>query len=211
MEQAERLLNNPLLWGVVALIGIAFTFSGKLSLSAFSGLSWLACALAVFYVYRVSTQFEVKGVILVLATVAAACIFSILTILAVRWATEKPPERPHINFVPEQDRLTLINEGEKDFWLFGDKFGDEVNFGGPPRVVPRGGTYYLLTTKLNEWAVANIGQNGQRFVPFEMYFMDEAKTRKFIGKFNLLIIVNSSVVTIHTQILGVLSEDWKAP
>jgi hypothetical protein len=211
MEHAERFLSNPILWGVIALITFAVALSGKLSMTASMIVMWIACALALFGSYRLCVYWDLKGVILVLAIVGAACVLSILTILAIRWTNDRQSEieKPQISFVSQQDRLVLYNKGKKDFYLFGDKFDAQPpDMANPPVVVPKDGYYYLLNNLLQQWALANIGQNGQRLVPFAMYFMDEDKTQKFVGKFKLLIVVTQGVVTTHTQMFGVVQENW---
>jgi hypothetical protein len=121
-------------------------------------------------------------------------------------------EKPHVILASESERLVLYNKGSKDFYLFGDKFGDfPKDLTDPPVVVPKDGYYYLLNDNLKKWALATIGENGQQFVSFSMFFMNEDKTEKFIGNFRLLIIVSNGVINVHTQMFGVVPGDWTVP
>jgi hypothetical protein len=52
----ETMLASPIFWGVVAFVAIAFTLSGRLSVSAASIFLWIAWAAAVFGIYRADNQ-----------------------------------------------------------------------------------------------------------------------------------------------------------
>lgn len=133
---------------------------------------------------------------------------------------ERPPsdevETPNVLLFPEPSatepkKLALYNLGKKNFFLCGDKFGDE-----PPDMMddcvidPANLNYYLFTNRLEQWARGNIGPDGERLVPLEMYFMDEGKQKKFVGSFRLLIIMKGGRMEIDTQYLGVVPDDWDA-
>lgn len=123
-------------------------------------------------------------------------------------------EIPSVVLVPEPNRddpssLTLFNRGERNFYLCGDKFGDAVLM-TDCLIAPKDGYYYLLTNILKPWAQVNLGRDGHSIVPLEMYFMDESRQKKFVGRFRLLIAMDAGVMQVNTQELGVAPENWKA-
>lgn len=93
---AERFLSHPILWGVFALVAFAVALVGKLSVNASTWVMWLACALASFGGYRLIIYFEWSLAISLLSTAALTCVFSIVTILTLRWLNEAaaPPAMP---------------------------------------------------------------------------------------------------------------------
>lgn len=118
---------------------------------------------------------------------------------------------PTVILTAEPGRLILYNKGERNFYLLGVKLDNEPgDFSSPPIVVPKEGFYYLLTNRLEPWAIQKIGHDGEGLFPFDMYFTDEDQKQKFTGKFRLLITVSHGVVTINTQMFGVIAEDWSA-
>jgi hypothetical protein len=133
-------------------------------------------------------------------------------------APSSPPpstvEKPEVILSAEPDRLILTNTGKNNFFLAAHKFADwPFDIDDPPLVVPKQGNIYFLNDTMKKWASGNLlGDNGRQTVPWVMYFMDEDKKVKFVGRFELVIIVeNGAVFSINTHMLGVTKERWTLP
>jgi hypothetical protein len=117
---------------------------------------------------------------------------------------------PSVLLLPERDRLVLYNRSNADIYLWGDKFDDETapTVETQRRTIPFGGFYYFLTDKLEAQAKVVIGENGEKLEPFEVYISDKSD-RRYIAKFDLLIKMKDSSMTVHTQQLGVSEGNWR--
>jgi hypothetical protein len=87
-DQAEKFLSSPILWGVLAVVALAFALSAKLSVTATTVLMWIAYALAVFGGYRLVIGWDL--IFRLLSTGALACILAMVTIATIRWLNDKP-------------------------------------------------------------------------------------------------------------------------
>lgn len=123
--------------------------------------------------------------------------------------------KPSVLLLWENKQLRLYNEGDADIYIWGDKFDDDpAHLESVSRTIPgkstlsgQTGFYYFLPDLLENQAKTVIGGNGQNLVPFEVYLKDGAQ-KKYIAKFDLLIVMKDSVMTIHTQQLGVTDNGW---
>jgi hypothetical protein len=123
--------------------------------------------------------------------------------------------KPSVLLFWENNELRLYNEGDADIYMWGDKFDDEPanldpisrTIAGKRTMSGNTGFYYFLPDLLENWAKIAIGANGKNLVPFEVYLKDGAQ-KKYIAKFDLLIVMKDSVMTVHTQQLGVTDNEW---
>ena len=114
---------------------------------------------------------------------------------------------PSVVLVPEGDTLRLYNRSDTDLSLWGDKLDDTArDIGGQARIIPKEDFYYFLTDRLKEFALKDLGQNGEKLYPFEVYLSDNQQ--HYIAKFYLLIQMTDGRMTVHTQQLGVAATDW---
>lgn len=121
-------------------------------------------------------------------------------------------EFPQIVLVghPIVGQINLYNKGEKDIYMWGTKFDNEVpSIEAQSRTIPKEGFYYLLTDKLEGVTRQIIGANGEKLFPFEVYLADTFN-HHYTAKFNLLIKFKEGVMSVHTQQLGVVEENWKS-
>jgi hypothetical protein len=157
--------------------------------------------------------------IALIVTVDVLCPLAVLTF--VLWPVPSSPrgaeaERHPVNVVllGEADRLVLYNLGKEEIWIGGDKLGDtppDMPKDGLliPGVSPNGAQYfyYFLTQILSRWALTNVGRDGSKIFPFEVYVRDSAGA-KFTAKFNLLIVMNRGAMTVNAHNLGVTAGGW---
>jgi hypothetical protein len=124
------------------------------------------------------------------------------------WLKGSPPT-PSVVLLWESEQLRLYNHADADLFLWGDKLDDiPADVEQFPRTIPKTtGFYYFLPDGLRSWAQAEIGANGQRLVPFDVYLKDAAQ-KKYTARFYLLIVMNGSAMTVHTQQLGVIDNGW---
>jgi hypothetical protein len=115
---------------------------------------------------------------------------------------------PSVLLVPAADRLLLHNQNTYELSLWGDKFGNE-----PPaidtqkRIIPVGAHYYFLNNILTAYAQRTIGANGEQLYPFDV-FLETPGGKRYTAKFYLLIQMQNSSMTVHTQHLGVIEGGW---
>lgn len=99
----------------------------------------------------------------------------------------------------------------EDLKIWGDDFigpNTKPDVEGEARIIPKGSYYYFLTDGLKAKALVIIGKDGDGLFPFEVYLSDIADEHRYVAKFKLLIKMKSGDMTIHTQQLGINSEDW---
>ena len=120
-----------------------------------------------------------------------------------------PPANLSVLLLWENDELRLYNRGDKDIYLWGDKYGTifPLSIEAIPRTIPRDGFYYFLTENIRGlWELA-LAPDGQQLIPFEVYLKDD-RQNKFTAKFALLVVFTHSVMKVHTQQLGVSDVEW---
>jgi hypothetical protein len=116
---------------------------------------------------------------------------------------------PSVVLLPALDRLVLHNRGSTDLRLWGTKAeGYPADIDQVARTVPAGGSYYLLSDRLKDAMLAEIGPNGKRLLPFETYLTD-IHDKRYIAKFGLLIVMTGGNMEVHTQQFGVSEGTWE--
>jgi len=114
---------------------------------------------------------------------------------------------PSVLLLPASGQLNLYNRGAEDIKMWGDKLAGTDRSMGEPRIIPKDAYYYFLSGQLQAWALSNIGKDGEKLLPFEVYLTDE-RGQRYTAKFDLLIKVHGGEMTVHTQQLGVTLSDW---
>ena len=109
--------------------------------------------------------------------------------------------------VSEPGRLTLYNRSSEELLLWGDKFdGDAAMMESASRRIPKDAYYYFLTDSLEAYAASNIGNNGERLEPFEIYVARNGD--HYTVHCKLLIKMASGQFSVHTQNLGIEKGGW---
>lgn len=122
------------------------------------------------------------------------------------------PEIPVVILLPAPGKLNLENRGEETIYLWGSKFGDcSSSFSRFPLKILTGTHHYFLTHKLEQRARQNIGQNGDKLLPFETYLTDSSKKHFYTAKFNVFIEIKDGTITFHTHQLDINEEKWSQP
>jgi|GEM_PF-1992805 vacuolar-type H+-ATPase subunit I/STV1 len=67
--------------------------------------------------------------------------------------------------------------------------------------------YYVFTNELEKDIAKNLGLNGERYLPFEL-FIENERREKFTISFLLWIVVKDGKITIHTQNTDISKADW---
>ena len=78
------------------------------------------------------------------------------------------------------------------------------------RLITPGDYYYFLADKLGPLfakEVENIGENGEKFVPFNIFLKSE-HGKKYIANCLFLILVKNGNQSVHTQTLSMIRSDW---
>ncbi len=91
----ESFFASPITWGVVTLLAIALALSGKLNMSAATGVLWLAFFTALFGVYRAEAILKTDTLMRYLVLGCCAFGFAAGTVLLNRWMTS--PKAPEIS------------------------------------------------------------------------------------------------------------------
>jgi hypothetical protein len=87
---------SPYTWGVVALLALAFTASGRFNVTAANVFLWLAWGAAVFGVYRAEPVLHLDVALRILVIVSVASLFGIGVLLVGRFFAQKPEPHPII-------------------------------------------------------------------------------------------------------------------
>ena len=105
-------------------------------------------------------------------------------------------------------RTEILNRGTQDIYLYGDQFNNEERSTmNEKRIIPAGYSYFLDTDSLAQWIGINIGMNGEKIVPFDIFLAD-VNQRKYTMKNMLYIKVVNSKVSIQPQTLSFDKENW---
>ena len=122
---------------------------------------------------------------------------------------ENLPPLPKVQLSYENDELVFYNRGDRDLYLWGDKFGmhdPEIQEAGSR--VPAVSHHYLALADLKSWARRAIGRNGRRQVPLDLYLTDQTQTNRFTGRFVLKIRMNDGEMAIEPRTLPVSRRPW---
>jgi hypothetical protein len=104
-------------------------------------------------------------------------------------------------------QIEILNRGTEDIYLYGDLFNNETSTMDQKRIIPAGYSYFLNADLLAQWIGVNIGMNGEKYVPFNI-FLGDVHQEKYVMKNILYIKVSSSMVTIQPQTLSLTKESW---
>lgn len=111
-----------------------------------------------------------------------------------------------LSYAPQ--KLNIFNKGRENVWLWGTKFGDGPRTMEPnPRLVTPGGSYYLLTDKLEPEILQKVGQNGDDTKPLEIYIESQIN-KKYVVRNLLFIQVRTGAISIHSQTISIQEADW---
>jgi len=108
----------------------------------------------------------------------------------------------------QSGQLNIFNKGRENIWLYGTKLGSSpksVEKDG--RLIAPGGSYYLLTDKLQQEVLQKVGEKGDIHEFFNIYLKD-ATLRPYTVSVILFIQVSDGEMTIHTQTVSIKQKDW---
>ena len=116
---------------------------------------------------------------------------------------------PSVLLLPSVGQLDLHNKGANNLHLWGTKFnGLPAEIEKQARIIGKGTFYYFFTEKLRSAMLTDIGPDGEKLIPFEVYIADD-NGKQYIANFNLLIKMKNSIMEVHTQQLGVIAGTWE--
>jgi len=109
----------------------------------------------------------------------------------------------------DNKQLNIINKGKENVWIWGTKLADNPkNIERDSRLIPPGGFYYMLATRLELDLIKNIGINGEIRLPLEVY-IESANQRRYVVKLLLWAIIKDGVLAVHTQTLAIQPFNWE--
>jgi len=116
------------------------------------------------------------------------------------WLTVDPA--PSVVLTPAAGQLNFYNRSGADLQVWGDQFeGFPPDIEKQGQIVPIGGLYSFPTDRLKAVMLSTVGNNGEKRVPFEVYFSD-LNGRNYIARFYLIVKMTSANMTIQPQQLG---------
>jgi hypothetical protein len=115
---------------------------------------------------------------------------------------------PAVDITHETGRLHIFNKGKTTIRIWGDKYGsDKAIMEATPMAIPPTGAYDLFSEKMEKLILAQIGDNGEARVPFELYLSTEDE-KKHVVLCTFWEVVKDSKLTINTQTHGIEQRDW---
>lgn len=122
----------------------------------------------------------------------------------------------NLNYIPSLEvaytshnkRILIYNKGNSNIWLWGTKYlNTKPKFRNEPVLITPGGSIHILAEKFKDLIKELIGNDGEKLIPFEL-FIESSNNVKYIVKNRLLCIVKNNEVSIHSQTLSIIQQDW---
>ena len=122
----------------------------------------------------------------------------------------------NLNYIPSLEvaytshdkRIQIYNKGNSNIWLWGTKYlNTKPNIKNEPVLITPGSSYHILAEKFENLIKELIGKDGEKFIPFDL-FIESSNNVKYIVKNRLLCIVKNNEVSIHSQTINIIKQDW---
>lgn len=209
MAKREPFYHRTLFWGCASgALAIVTTVIGVM-VKDVRWLLWLALPLMGVSAYEVArTWFIVKISTIVTIVVIIVCAGGLGWLYYYISPDKTVDVIPNVVLVAESGRLTLYNHGQNDLQLWGDKVeGTPAAIEKKSLLVPKDGYYYLFDDGLKSFILRNVGQEGEKFLTFDIYLSDQWG-QHFTANCRVLGKVHEGKVYLHAQNLGISRGGW---
>jgi hypothetical protein len=116
-----------------------------------------------------------------------------------------------ITFDTAQKRINIANKGNGGLELWGDRLDNgKQSIDKEPRIISRGGFYYLLADTFYKEVLEKFPDGFERFVPFEVYLRNDDGT-EYVAICQMLVKNTNGALQIHTQTTSVSPHRWSRP
>jgi len=113
-----------------------------------------------------------------------------------------------ITFDIGQRRINITNNGNQNLELWGNRLADQKpTIDNEPRIIPRGGYYYLLAGNFYKEATEKLKDKPESFIPFEVYLKDDTGS-EFVAKSQFLAQWDGGVLQLHSQTTSIEKRRW---
>jgi len=149
---------------------------------------------------------------------AAQTVIFLATLLAAVWIGARQNEinrqlldlnfRLSLEIAYDKGRLNIFNKGKENVWIWGSQFGDEpVRIDTSGRLIVPGGSYYILTDRLEALTKKQLGTGGDSYFPWNIFVAME-NGKKYTARSLLFVKIVGGEMAVHTQTLGFVEGEW---
>jgi hypothetical protein len=108
----------------------------------------------------------------------------------------------------DKGHLNIYNKGKENVWIWGSQFADKpVRIDASARLIVPGGSYYLLTDRLQNLMQKQLGADGAGYFPWNIFVATE-NGKKYTAQILLLVKMVGGEMTVHTQTVGFVESNW---